>query len=276
MEDAATLELVLVLFDTHAHVQMPQFDGDREALLAAAFAGEVAQMVIPGVDVATSRAAIALAARYPGQLFAAVGTHPHDAATLSAAALAEQRRLAGSPEVVAIGEIGLDYYRDLSPRPAQREALVAQIELARALDLPIILHNRESHADMVALLREHGAGVRGVFHCFIGDQAMARDALDLGYYLSFAGPVTYPKNTTLQEVAAWAPLERILVETDAPYLAPQGFRGKRNQPAYVAVTARRVAELRAMSFEALAEATTRNAQALFRMTSPHVSIPSEA
>ena len=255
-----------VLTDSHAHVQVHQFDADRERVIADAFAAGVGRMVVPGVDLESSRAAVALAAVHSGRLFAGVGTHPHDATTLTAEALAAQRELARSaPGVVAIGEIGLDFYRDLSPREVQRAALVAQLDLARELDLPVILHNRESHAEMVALLREHGAGARGVFHCFIGDQQMARDALDLGFYLSFAGPVTFPKNTELAEVAAWAPLERILVETDSPYLAPPPYRGKRNQPAYVTQVARHIAELRGLPFERLAAATTANAAALFRL-----------
>jgi TatD DNase family protein len=217
------------------------------------------------VDVATSRDALALARDWPGHVFAAAGTHPHDASTLTAEALDALRALAQEPEVVAIGEIGLDYYRDLSPRDVQREAIARQIALAREVDLPIILHNRESHADMIALLTAHARGLRGVFHCFIGDRQMARDALDLGFYLSFAGVVTYPKNTELADVAAWAPLDRILVETDAPYLSPQPFRGKRNEPRHVALTARHIASLRGMPFEELAEATSRNAAALFRL-----------
>jgi TatD DNase family protein len=247
---------------------MRQFAQDRAAVIAAAFAAGVGQMVVPGTDVATSRDAIALAAAYPGRLFAAVGTHPHDASTLDAAALEAERMLARGPGVVAIGEIGLDFYRDLSPRDIQRTALIAQLELARELDLPVILHNRESHADMIALLRAHGQGVRGVFHCFIGDRAMARDALDLGYWLSFAGPVTYPRNTELADVAAWAPLDRILVETDCPYLAPQAVRGKRNEPRHVALTTRHIAELRGLTFEEVARATSANAAALFQLPAP--------
>lgn len=255
------------LIDTHAHVQMRQFDADRDTVIAAARAAGVERLIVPGTDVATSADAVDLAARHPGRVFAAVGTHPHDATTLDAAALDAQRALARRPGVVAIGEIGLDYYRDLSPRDAQRAALVAQLDLARELDLPVILHNRDSHADLVALLRAHAAGVRGVLHCFIGDQAMARDALDLGFWLSFAGPVTYPRNTELAAVAAWAPLDRILVETDCPYLAPQPVRGRRNEPRYVEMTARRVAELRGMTFADLAAATTRNAVELFSLPS---------
>ncbi|HZC04934.1 MAG TPA: TatD family hydrolase [Ktedonobacterales bacterium] len=256
------------LVDSHAHVQMRQFDADREQVIAAAFADGVTQMVTPGTDVETSKLAIELAARYPGRIFAAVGTHPHDATTLTDAALAEQRELARSPHVVAIGEIGLDYYRNLSPREAQRDAITRQFALARELDLPVILHNRESHADMVELLRAEGQELRGVFHCFIGDQTMARDALDLGFYLSFAGPVTFPKNIELAEVAAWAPIDRMLVETDCPYLTPTPFRGRRNEPRHVAQVARRIAELRDITFDQMAEATSRNAATLFRLAPP--------
>jgi TatD DNase family protein len=256
------------LVDSHAHVQMRQFNSDRDAVIAAAFAAGVTRMVVPGVDVETSRLAIDLAERYPGQLFAAVGTHPHDATTLTAEALAAERELARSPQVVAIGEIGLDYYRNLSPQDVQRDAITRQFALARELDLPVILHNRDSHVDMIALLRAEAQGLRGVFHCFIGDQAMARDALDLGFYLSFAGPVTYPKNTELAAVAAWAPLDRILIETDCPYLTPTPYRGQRNEPRFVAQTAQRIANLRDISLDALAEATARNTETLFRLTPP--------
>jgi TatD DNase family protein len=254
-----------VLTDTHAHVQMPQFARDREDVIAAAFADGIARIVVPGIDLETSRAAVALATAHPARLFAGVGTHPHDAATLTDEALAGQRALARTAGVVAIGEIGLDFYRNLSPRATQLAALEAQLALAHELDLPVILHNRESHAEMVAMLRAHARGVRGVFHCFIGDKTMAQDALDLGFYLSFAGPVTFAKNVELAEVAAWAPAERILVETDSPYLTPPPFRGKRNEPRHVALVARRMAELRGLRFEELADLTTRNANTLFRL-----------
>jgi TatD DNase family protein len=277
---AIPTEALSVLIDSHAHVQMRQFAADRDQVLAAAFADGVGRLIVPGVDVETSRDALALAARYPGHVFAAVGTHPHDASTLTPEALAEQRTLASAPAVVAIGEIGLDFYRDLSPRDVQHDTLIAQLGLARELNLPVILHNRDSHAELVATLRAHGQGVRGVFHCFIGDVAMARDALDLGYFLSFAGPVTFPKNTELAEVAAWAPAERILVETDSPYLAPPPYRGKRNEPRHVALVAARIAALRGISPAELAEQTTRNATELFQLpalasaegSAPHASV----
>ncbi|HEU5348074.1 MAG TPA: TatD family hydrolase [Ktedonobacterales bacterium] len=257
-----------MLIDTHCHVQMRQFANDREAVIASAFSSGVERLIVPGIDVGTSKSALDLAQRHPGRIFAGVGTHPHDASTLTPEALIEQHNIARQPGIVAIGEIGLDFYRDLSPRNIQRDALVAQLGLARELDLPVILHNRESHEDMIALLRAHGTGVRGVFHCFIGDRAMATDALDLGFYLSFAGPLTYPRNDELRDVAAWAPADRILVETDSPYLSPHPLRGKRNEPQRVTLVARTLAQVRGVTEQEIAEITTRNAAAAFRLPEP--------
>jgi len=257
-----------VLIDTHCHVQMRQFAADRDIVIAAAFSSGVGRLIVPGIDVETSKAAIVLAQQHAGRIFAGVGTHPHDASTLTSEALAEQRTLAHQPGVVAIGEIGLDFYRNLSPRDVQRDALVAQIALARDLELPVILHNRESHEEMISLLHTHATGVRGVFHCFIGGRAMATDALDLGFYLSFAGPLTYPRNDELRDVAAWAPADRIMVETDSPYLSPQPLRGKRNEPQHVALVARTLAQARGISEEEVATLTTRNASALFHLPEP--------
>ncbi len=259
-----------MLIDTHAHVQVDRFASDRDQVIQAAFQHEVDRLIVPGIDVDTSRDATALAASYSGQIFAAVGTHPHDAATLTAPAFSAERDLAKLPGVVAIGEIGLDYYRNLSPPEWQRQALIQQLALARELNLPVILHNRDSHEDMISHLREYGHGLLGVFHCFVGDQHMARDALDLGFYLSFAGPVTYPANTTLAEVAAWAPLDRILVETDSPYLSPVPVRGKRNEPRNVRLVAERIAALRGITLTELAARTSANAERLFRLPAPPV------
>jgi TatD DNase family protein len=257
-----------MLIDTHAHVQVHQFATDRSQVISAAFQEDVQRLVVPGVDLESSRDAVNLAAEYPEQIFAAVGTHPHDASTLTDDVLAAQRTLAESAAVVAVGEIGLDFYRNLSPQSVQRDALIQQLALAQIAGLPVILHNRESHSAMIESLRTYGQGVTGVFHCFIGDQRMAGEALDLGFYLSFAGPVTFPRNTELAEVAAWAPEDRILIETDSPYLAPPPFRGKRNEPRHVRLIAERIAELRHISLHALASITTRNAEALFRLPSP--------
>lgn len=253
-----------MLVDSHAHVDMRQFTQDREAVIQAAFTAGIGMLVDPGCDLVSSRAAVDLAARYPRKIFAGVGIHPHDASSYSDEVIAEFRQLAKQPGVVAVGETGLDYYRMLSPREQQRHSLERHFALARELNLPIILHNRESHADLMALLREYGQGLRGVFHCFIGDRQMAEECLAFpGFYLSFAGPLTYRANTTLAEVAAWAPLDRVLVETDCPYLTPHPHRGKRNEPRYVALVAEKLAELRGLAFEEIAQITTDNARALF-------------
>ena len=257
-----------MLVDTHSHVDARQFASDREAVIAAAHEAGIGMLVDPGCDLPSSRAAVDLAAAHPGQVFAAVGIHPHDASTSTDEALAELRDLSTRPAVVAIGETGLDYYRMLSPREQQLRSLERQVELARERDLPIILHNRDSHADLMALLREHAQGLRGVFHCFIGDRQMAEECLAFpGFYLSFAGPLTYRANTALAEVAAWAPLERVLVETDSPYLTPHPFRGRRNEPKHVALVAAKLAELRGLSLAEIGAITTSNARALFGLGS---------
>jgi TatD DNase family protein len=253
-----------VFTDTHAHVQMRQFDRDRAAMLARAAAAQVTRLIIPGVDVATSKAAIQLAREQPGACFAGAGVHPHDSVGFADTTLAELRQLAADPAVVAIGEIGLDFYRNLSPEADQRNAFAQQVALARELGLPIIVHNRDAHSAIMAELKPYRA-VRGVWHCFIGDRAMAEEGLSLGMYLSFAGPVTYPKNTDLMDVAAWAPLDRILIETDCPYLTPHPNRRDRNEPAKVTETAAKIAELRGIPVADLAVATSANAATLFRL-----------
>jgi TatD DNase family protein len=251
-----------VLVDTHAHLHDPAFDADRPAVLARARAAGVAGFLTIGTDVDTSEAAIALAGREPG-MYAAVGIHPHDAGTADAAALERIAALARGPRVVAIGEIGLDYYRDHSPRPVQRTALVAQLRLARAVGKPVLLHCREAHADLLDVCDAEGvAAVGGILHCFSGDLEVARRGLDLGLLISIAGPVTYPSARRLAEVVRVLPLDRLVIETDCPYLPPQPWRGQRNEPAYLPVTAARVAELRGVPVVTIAEATSENAQRL--------------
>ena len=197
------------------------------------------------------------------------GVHPHDATTLTAQALSELRELARRPRVVAIGETGLDYYRDLSPREEQRRAFEAQLTLAQELGLAVIVHDREAHAEVLALLeqaaRRAPGRLRGVMHCFSGDPELARRAVALGLYVGIAGPVTYPRAARLAQVAREVPLERLLVETDCPYLPPQSRRGQRNEPAYVRAVAERVAELRGLSGEELGRVTSDNARALFQV-----------
>jgi TatD DNase family protein len=256
---------VSALFDTHAHLHFPEFDGDRDAMLARARAAGVTRMVTIGTDVETSRAAIALAGAEP-DVWATVGIHPHDAGEAVEATFAEIERLAGAPRVVAIGEIGLDFFRDLSPRPAQEATFRRLLALARVVGKPAIVHCRDAHdATLAILAEEHVAEVGGIMHCFSADVPVARRCLDLGLLISLAGPVTYPNARALPEVARFVPADRLVVETDCPFLPPQGFRGKRNEPAYLPITAARVAELRGEPPETLAARLTDNARALFRI-----------
>ena len=250
------------LFDTHAHLHFPEFDADREAMLARARESGVSRMLTIGTDVETSRASIALAAR-EADVWATVGVHPHDAAEADSAVLDEIERLAAEPRVVAIGEIGLDYFRNLSPREDQHRVFRALLETARRAGKPVVIHCRDAHEDTLAILAEERvAEVRGIMHCFSGDVAIARRCLDLGLLISLAGPVTYPNARALPEVARFVPGDRLVVETDCPFLPPQGYRGKRNEPAYLSITATRVAELRGETIDALAARTTANACAL--------------
>jgi TatD DNase family protein len=254
--------VTLDLFDTHAHLHFPEFDADREAMLARARESGVRRMLTIGTDGETSRAALALATR-EADVWATVGIHPHDAAQADAAALAEIERLASEPRVVAVGEIGLDFFRDLSPREDQQRAFRTLVGIARRVRKPVVIHCRDAHEDTLAILAEERvAEVRGIMHCFSGDVAIARRCLDLGLLISLAGPVTYPNARALPEVARFVPGDRLVVETDCPFLPPQGYRGKRNEPAYLSITATRVADLRGETIDALAARTTANACAL--------------
>ena len=231
--------------------------------LARRYAAQlVGRLLTIGTEPESSRAAISLAAREAG-VWAAVGIHPHDAAGTDAAALEEIERLAAEPRVVAVGEIGLDYFRNLSPREDQHRAFRALIGIARRAGKPVVVHCRDAHEDTLAILAEERAQeVRGIMHCFSGDVAIARRCLDLGFVISLAGPVTYPNARALPDVARFVPSDRLVIETDCPFLPPQGYRGKRNEPAYLSITAARVAELRGEPIETLAARTTANACAL--------------
>ena len=253
------------LFDTHAHLHFPEFAGDLAAVLERARAAGVRRIVTIGTDVPTSRAAAALAAREP-DVWASVGIHPHEAASADDAALAEIEQLASLPRVVAVGETGLDFFRNLAPREAQERAFRAQLVLARRLGKPVLVHCRDAHAETLALLAADGSRERGgIMHCFSGDLEIARRCMDLGLLISLAGPVTYPRPGALPEVARMVPSDRLVVETDCPFLPPQPFRGKRNEPAYLAITAARVAELRGERLDDLAARMSENARALFRV-----------
>jgi TatD DNase family protein len=252
------------LFDTHAHLHFPEFDQDLDGVLARASAAGVTGMVTIGTDRETNAAAVALSERLP-HVYATVGIHPHDAAEATEADFTEMERLARSGlQVVALGEMGLDFYRDLSPRPAQESVFRRQLGLARRLGKPVVVHCRDAHAETLAILAEEGVGERGgVMHCFSGDVEVAKRCLDLGMMISLAGPVTYKNARALPEVARFVPGDRLVVETDCPFLPPQPYRGQRNEPAYIAVTAAHIAELRGVSPERFGEMVTRNALRLF-------------
>lgn len=258
------------LIDTHAHLDSHKFDADRAAVLERAKATGVVGLVSVGADLPSSRRAVEIAAGDEA-IYATVGIHPHDAKTLDGEALASLRELAQRPEVVAVGEIGLDFYRDLSPRDVQRRAFRAQLGWAAKLGKPVVIHDRDAHDEVLEILADWARGLGsgplegrvGVLHTFSGDVAMARRAIDLGFYISVSGPVTYKNAGQLPEVVRAVPLDRLLVETDCPYLAPHPYRGKRNEPAHVQWVAKRIAELKNRSFEEVAAATTVNAQHLF-------------
>ncbi len=260
------------LVDSHCHLDAPQFDADRQAVIARAAENGVAIIVDPGIDLPSSRAAVALAQQHEN-VYAAVGVHPHDAKTLDEETRRELRKLATSPKVVAIGEIGLDYYRDLSPREAQRAALVWQLELAAELELPVILHDRDAHDDVLAMLTDwhsalgdsHPARAArpGVLHSFSGDETLARQLVALGFWIGISGPVTYRNAERLRGLVRAMPAEKLLVETDGPYLPPHPYRGKRNEPAYVRLVAQAVADARGAALERVAYLTSANARDLF-------------
>ena len=251
-----------MLIDSHAHIQLDKFDTDRGAVLERAQEAGVHTMMVIGFDLETSRGAIALAEKYD-QIYATVGMHPHDATNLDDETIHIFRDLAAHPKVLGLGEMGLDYYRDLSPRPIQKAAFERQLDLAEELDLPIVIHNREAYYDILPILQARRGRVRGVMHCFSGDVEIMRQSLALGFYIGIGGPVTYRKSDALQEVAQKIPADALLVETDCPWLAPQFRRGKRNEPAYVRATAERIAELRGISLEEIGEITTQNFEELF-------------
>jgi TatD DNase family protein len=257
---------MLALADAHCHLDPGYFPEGADAVLARATDAGVVGFVVVGVgeDLTQARSAVALAERCPEQVVACVGIHPHDAVTWSDAAHEELRALASKAEVVAVGEIGLDYHYDHSPRAVQRDVFARLVGLARELRKPIVVHTREAAEDTLTILEAEGArDVGGIIHCFSEDRPFASRALDLGFDVSLSGIVTFKSAASVQEVAAWAPLDRILVETDSPYLAPVPLRGKKCEPANVLYTARRVAELRGISVEEVARATLANTERRF-------------
>ena len=256
------------LVDTHCHLDDRQFDGDREEAIERARAAGVERMMAIGTGSGPPdlEAAIRLAERY-SFIEATIGVHPHDAAKAAAGTWDELRKLAGHPKVRAIGEIGLDYHYDFSPRDVQREAFGVQLEIAAESGKPIVIHTREAWEDTMSMLRASWRG-EGIMHCFTGDERQAREALDLGFHLSFGGVLTFPKADAVREAARMAPEDRLLVETDCPYLAPVPHRGKRNEPAFVVETVKRLAQVRGGTEEEIGALTARNFERLCLRLTP--------
>lgn len=249
-------------FDSHAHLNSERFKKDALEVRERAFANGVAGMMNVAYDLESSALAIEQSEVFKNT-WAAVGMHPHDAKDYTDEAEEKFRQWAAHEKVVALGEMGLDYYYDHSPRDVQREVFIRQMALAKEVDLPIIIHDRDAHGECLELIQTHGKGLRGIFHCFSGSKEFAMEVLRLGFYVSFAGPVTYKNAHNLKEAAKVVPLDRILIETDCPYLTPEPFRGKRNEPMYVKQVAEEIARLRGISVEEIAQKTTENACTLF-------------
>ncbi|GIW47024.1 MAG: hypothetical protein KatS3mg078_0901 [Deltaproteobacteria bacterium] len=246
--------------DTHAHLEMLE---DVEVVIKRALAHGVSRVVAVSSNLESSRRTLEIARTFP-QVFAAIGVHPHEALSLNKEVLEELEKLSENQKVVAIGETGLDYHYMNSPREVQIASFKNHIELAKRFSLPLVIHVRDAHEDMVSILKEQIAeGVKGVIHCFTGDYLTANRYIDMGFYISFSGIITFKNADKIREAARIIPLERLLIETDSPYLAPFPFRGKRNEPAYVVYVAEKIAELRGELLEKIAEETTRNAKELF-------------
>lgn len=257
----------LGLIDSHAHIQGKEYAGETAAVIQRAGEAGVEQIIVVGGagDMSSNTAAIALAESCAG-LYATVGMHPHDAKDVGEEELQELKNLAAHPKVIAVGETGLDYYYNHSPREVQRRVFAQFIRLAGETELPLVVHERDAAGEAVELLRSEGAGkIRGVIHCFTGDYDAARNYLDLGFYLSFTGIITFKNAQPLRDVVRRVPLDRMFVETDSPYLTPVPHRGKRNEPAYVRLVAETVARVKSITLEEVAHTTTRNVQQLFRI-----------
>ena len=252
----------MLVFDTHCHLDDEKFDEDREEAYQRMLEAEVRRCVCVGSDIATSRRCIAFADAHAG-VYAAAGVHPHEAKDAAPDYLDTLSDLLTRPGVVALGEIGLDYYYDLSPRDVQKKVMAEQIELAVRMNKPVIFHILDAHGDMVDFFRSLHQLPAGIIHCFSGSPEIAREYVRMGFYISFAGPLTFKKAPHLQQAAREVPLDRLLVETDSPYLAPEPKRGRRNEPANVVFTLKKLAELREMPEEEMAKITWNNACALY-------------
>jgi len=252
-----------MLIDSHAHLEMKEFDADRKDVIERAGLAGVDVMVTVGTNLALSRKALTIARQYEN-IYATIGVHPHDVAKAGDKTFDELKVLAQDPKVVAYGEIGLDFFRNISPREIQVEMFARQLELACEWNLPVIIHDRDAHEQTLRMVKASRVR-RGVFHCFSGDWEMAKQCIDLGFYISVPGVVTFDKSQKLHEVVRQAPIEYLLLETDCPYLTPVPHRGKRNEPSFMVHTAEKVAEIKGLSPEEVAQTTADNTRKLFRL-----------
>lgn len=251
-------------FDTHAHYDSGKFNADRADVLRAVHESGVALIVDPGDCAATSERAVAIAQEYDF-VYAAVGWHPEEAAGWTDDSLDQIRALAAQPKVCAIGEIGLDYYWDNEPREVQKKWFIRQLELARELDLPVLIHSREAAADTMEIMKEHAKGLSGVIHCYSYSKEMAQEYIKMGFYIGVGGVVTFKNAKKLKEVVENIPLTSIVLETDCPYMAPEPNRGKRNNSAYIRYVAEKIAELKGITYEEVVEQTEKNARDMYRL-----------
>ncbi|MBG9447894.1 hydrolase TatD [Cytobacillus firmus] len=252
-----------MFFDTHAHLNAEQYNEDLQEVIDRALSEGISNIVVVGFDRPTIEKAMELTEKYEF-IYASVGWHPVDAIDMTEEDLLWIEELSSHPKVVALGEMGLDYYWDKSPKDIQKEVFRKQIRLAKKVKLPIVIHNRDATADIVEILKEEGAGeVGGIMHCFSGSPEIAQECVDMNFYISLGGPVTFKNAKKPKEVADVIPLEKLLIETDCPYLTPHPHRGKRNEPSYVKLVAEQIAEIKGLSTEEVAQATTENAKKLF-------------
>ncbi len=252
--------------DTHAHLTFPEFQPDLPAVIERAKAAKIETIVNIALDEAAIHASLKLAEAYPGYIYTALGLHPHDAKEWQMGTYEKFKDFAKNKSVVAIGEMGLDYHYTLSPVETQKEVFRQQLRLAQELNLPAIIHSREATKDTLVIIHEENQGkLKGVLHCFSGDPELAKKALDIGLMISFTGNITFPKAEIIRQAAKDIPLENIMIETDCPFMAPQGKRGQRNEPAYVISVAEKIAEIKGLSLDEAALRTSRNAHRFFNI-----------
>lgn len=252
-----------MLVDSHAHLDLPEFDNDQNEVIKRAKKSGIDYILTIGINSESCSKAIKLADSYDF-IYASIGIHPHDAKDVNENTYTVLKLLANNKKVLAFGEIGLDFHRNLSPRDIQIKIFREQINLANELKLPVIIHNRDAHKETLEILREEGAkNLGGIIHCFSGDYSMASSCIDMGFYISIPGTVTFPKALELQEIVKKLPISKILIETDCPFLTPVPYRGKRNEPSFIRYVAEKIASLKGISFEEVAEITSQNFRSLF-------------